>query len=125
MNATTKTANRKGRLDCVAMLLSAVCLVHCLATSVLVALVSSFGAVLGAPILHEVGLAIALALGVVALGKGVLEHRRFLPAAVGGLGLGIMTGALALPHGTWEAVATVAGVLVLATGHYLNRLALA
>lgn len=125
MDAATTTTGRKGRLDRIAMVLSAVCLVHCLATSVLVALVSSFGAVLGAPIVHEVALAVALALGVVALGKGTLEHRRFLPAAVGGLGLGIMTGALALPHGTWEAVATVAGVLVLAVGHYLNRLALA
>ena len=112
-----------GRLDRIAMGLSGLCLVHCLATAVLLALVSAAGGFLGAPIVHEVGLTLAMLLGAIALGKGVLEHGFMMPSAIGGLGLGVMAGALTLPHDGREAAFTVIGVLVLALGHRLNVMA--
>jgi len=112
-----------GRLDRIAMGLSGLCLVHCLATAVLLGLVSAAGGFLGAPIIHEVGLTLAMLLGSVALGRGIFEHGFMMPSAVGGLGLGVMAGALTLPHDGTEAAYTVAGVLILALGHRLNVMA--
>jgi hypothetical protein len=62
-------------------------------------------------------------LGSIALGKGILEHGFMMPSAIGALGLGIMAGALSLPHGGNEPVYTVIGVMVLGLGHRLNALA--
>ncbi|HET9356129.1 MAG TPA: MerC domain-containing protein [Sphingomicrobium sp.] len=111
------------RLDRLAIGLSGLCLVHCLATSVAFALLASAGSVLGAAWVHEVGLAIAMAMGMLALGKGVAEHGYAMPSAVGGLGLGVMAGALTLPHDGSEAMATIVGVAILALGHRLNNIA--
>jgi hypothetical protein len=110
-----------GLLDRLAMGLSGLCLVHCLATSVLVAMLASAGSLLGAPIVHEVGISIAIALGTVALGRGIWAHGFMMPSAVGGLGLGVMAGALSLPHGPTETLYTMIGVAILALGHDLNR----
>lgn len=110
------------RLDRVAMTLSGMCLVHCIATTVLLAAVASAGGLLS-PAIHEVGLSLAIMLGIIGLGRGIMRHGYMLPAAVGGFGLGMMAGALGLPHdgtGT-EAVWTMVGVLTLALGHDLNR----
>jgi MerC mercury resistance protein len=115
---------RNGTLDRVAMTLSGLCLVHCLATALLLGTLSTVGGLLGSPVIHEVGLVLALGLGVVALGNGILQHGRFLPPSIGGLGIGVMAAALTLPHGGFEMVATMLGVVLLATGHFLNRLAL-
>lgn len=114
---------KPGRLDRMAIGLSGLCLVHCLATSVVLALLASAGGLLGAPIIHEVGLVLAMILGAVALGRGVADHGFMLPAAVGALGLGVMAGALQLPHDGTEALYTVAGVGLVALGHRLNFLA--
>ncbi len=103
--------------------LSGLCLVHCLATAGLRGLLASAGGMLGSPLIHEVGLSIAMVLGSIALGRGVLEHGFLLPSAVGSLGLGIMAGALTMPHGGNEPIFTVLGVMILALGHRLNRIA--
>ena len=113
----------RSRLDGFAMGLSGLCLVHCVATAVLLAFVSAAGGVLGAPIIHEVGVTLAVILGAVALGRGILEHGFMMPSAIGGLGLGVMAGALTLPHDGSEALATVFGVMILALGHRLNVMA--
>lgn len=112
-----------GRLDRIAVGLSGLCLVHCLATAVLLGLLSAAGGMLGSPIIHEVGLTLAMILGAVALGRGIVEHGFVLPSAIGALGLGVMAGALTLPHDGSEAMFTVAGVLILALGHRLNAMA--
>ena len=111
------------RLDRVAVALSGLCLVHCLATAILLGLLSAAGGFLGAPIIHEVGLTLAMILGSFALGRGILEHGFMMPSAIGGLGLGVMAGALSLPHGGNEPIYTVVGVLILALGHRLNAMA--
>ena len=111
------------RLDRMAIGLSGLCVVHCLATTVLLALVSATGSLLGSDWIHEVGLALAMVMGAISLGRGVLEHGYSMPSAVGGLGLGVMAGALTLPHDGTEALYTVVGVAILALGHRLNFIA--
>ena len=111
------------RLDRLAITLSGLCMVHCFGTAVLLGLLSSAGHILGAPWIHEVGLTLAMILGGVALYRGVHEHGFMMPSAVGGLGLGVMAGALTMPHDGREALYTVLGVSILALGHKLNQMA--
>ena len=111
------------RLDRFAVGLSGLCLVHCVATTVFLALVSAVGGILGAPIIHEVGLTLAMILGSYSLGRGILEHGFMMPSAIGALGLGVMAGALSLPHDGTEALYTIIGVMILALGHRLNVMA--
>ncbi len=110
-------------LDRLAIGLSGLCLVHCLGTAVLLAMLSAAGGLLGSPLIHEVGLGLAMILGAVALGRGVVEHGFMMPSAVGSIGLGVMAGALSLPHDGTEALYTVIGVGILALGHQLNSIA--
>ena len=110
-----------GTLDRLAIGLSGLCLVHCIASVVLISLLASAGGLLLHPAVHEIGLAMAMAIGTFALAKGSIEHGYVLPAAVGGLGLGVMAGALSVPHGPAETVYTMLGVGILALGHDLNR----
>src|SRR3982750_3065112 len=87
------------RLDRLAMGLSGLCLVHCVATAVLLGMLASAGSLLGQPIIHEVGLSLAMILGAAALGRGMREHGFILPSAVGLTGLALMAWALTLPEG--------------------------
>jgi hypothetical protein len=112
---------RDGAIDRLGIALSGLCLVHCLASAVMVAMLASAGGILLSPLIHEVGLTIAIGLGIVALGRGVVDHGFMMPAAVGGLGLGVMAGALTMPHDGGEVVYTILGVAILALGHDLNR----
>lgn len=116
-----------GWLDRAAIALSGLCVVHCLASAVLLAMLSAAGGLLLNPVFHEVGLTIALVLGAIALGRGVVEHGYMMPASMGAFGLGIMAGAMSLPHdgGGGETLWTVIGVGLLAFGHDLNRRAAA
>ncbi|MDV3455527.1 MerC domain-containing protein [Sphingomonas sp. HF-S4] len=106
--------------DRIAIGLSGLCLVHCVATTVLLTVLSSAGAFLH-PAIHEIGLALAIVFGIIALGKGVLSHGYMAPALVGAFGIGIMAGALTLPHGGFEILWTLIGVSLVALGHDLNR----
>ena len=110
-------------LDRLAIGLSGLCLVHCLGTAVLLAMLSAAGGLLGSPVIHEVGLGLAMILGAIALGRGVIEHGFMMPSAVGSIGLGVMAGALSLPHDGTETLYTVIGVGILALGHQLNSIA--
>ena len=53
------------RFDRLAIGLSGLCLVHCLATAVLLGLLSAAGGLLGSPVIHEVGLTLAMILGAI------------------------------------------------------------
>jgi hypothetical protein len=117
-------SRRRIGLDRLAIGLSGLCLVHCVGTLLLVATVASAGSILLAPAVHEVGLALALVIGAVALGSGLAVHRRPWPIAIGVVGLGLMATALTLGHGAAEAGFTIAGVILVAIGHHLNRRAL-
>jgi hypothetical protein len=114
-------ASRQGSVDRIAIWLSGLCVVHCLASAVVVALLASAGGVLLDHDVHAVGLVLAIGLGIVSLGRGIAEHGYMMPAAIGGLGLGVMAGALTLPHDSGEVLYTIVGVAILALGHDLNR----
>ncbi len=119
------TATSHDRFDRWAIGLSGLCLAHCLLTAVIVTLVASAGGVLLHHAFHEVGLTLAIGLGAIGLGRGVLQHGYAMPAWVGSFGLGIMAGALTMPHSGMEIVYSILGVLVVALGHDLNRRAYA
>lgn len=106
--------------DRLAIGLSGLCALHCIGTVLLLGALSSIAELFAAPIIHEAGLALAIAFGAIAIGIGSFRHGQLLPVAIGSLGLGVMAGALSLPHGAGEAVYTVVGVAILALGHYLN-----
>lgn len=109
-------------VDRIAIGLSGLCAVHCFASAVLVALAASAGGLLLNPLVHEIGLAVAILLGALALGRGILMHGYMMPAAIGSLGLGVMAGAIQLPHdGGAETLWTLIGVGLLALGHDLNH----
>jgi hypothetical protein len=114
-------ASERGLFDRMAIGLSGLCLVHCLASAVFVALLATAGGFLLNPMIHEVGLTFAIGIGVAALGRGIVAHGFMMPSAIGGLGLGVMAGSLSLPEGGSGTVYTIVGVLILALGHDLNR----
>ena len=90
-------------MDRLAIGLSGLCLVHCVASAVFVAMLASAGGMLLDPIIHEVGMMLALGLGLFGLGRG------------------IMAGALTLDHHDGGTLYSIVGVLILALGHDLNR----
>jgi MerC mercury resistance protein len=108
------------RLDRIAIGISGLCLVHCVTTTILLTVISSAGGLLN-PAIHEIGLTLAIGVGAFALVKGVMSHGYMAPAVVGAFGLGIMAGALSLPHGDFEIFWTLVGVSLVALGHDLNR----
>jgi hypothetical protein len=108
------------RFDRFAIGLSGLCLVHCLTTTILLTLISSAGLFVH-PAIHEVGLVLAIGFGILALGKGVWSHGYMMPAVVGAFGIGIMAGAMTLPHGGFEIFWNLVGVCIVALGHDLNR----
>jgi hypothetical protein len=120
--AVRQLAFETGRLDRIAIGLSGLCVIHCIASAALVALLASAGA-LGSPLVHEVGLTLAMIIGAYALGRGLLDHGFLMPAAIGSVGLAVMAGALTLPEGGVEAICTVIGVMILALAHRLNFIA--
>ncbi|VWX60636.1 MerC domain-containing protein [Sphingorhabdus sp. 109] len=115
---------RDGLWDRIAVLVSGLCLAHCVATIAFVALLSSAGGMFLNPLIHEIGLGIAIALGFFALGRGVLDHGYIMPVAIGSLGLGMMMGAITIGHenghDSLEVLYTMLGVGFLALAHDLN-----
>lgn len=110
----------RARLDRIGVLLSGLCLIHCVAGLFLVGMLGLGGGVLLNPDIHRWGLVFALVIGAATIGIGAMRHGRFLPLAVGSTGLCLMTGAVAVGHGNAEVVLTVIGVLLVATAHILN-----
>lgn len=110
--------------DRLAIGLSALCLVHCVASVLLVAVLASVGGVLLNPAIHEVGLALAICLALLGLGRGFMSHRRARPVAIGATGIALMSAAFFAPHGMGEVAYTMCGVACVAAAHLMNRRAL-
>ena len=110
----------RNRLDRVGVLLSGLCAVHCVLGLVLVSLLGLGGGALLSPAIHEAGLVLAVVIGCVSLGFGVLRHRRSGPLALGACGIALMGAAIATGHGMSEALLTIAGVALVAAAHILN-----
>lgn len=110
----------RGRLDRAGVVLSALCLVHCVLGLVLVAGLGLGGTLLLDPDIHRWGLLLATIIAGVAIGIGAVRHRRAKPFVVAMTGLSFMGGALAVGHGMEEALLTMIGVTLVAAGHILN-----
>lgn len=110
----------RDRLDGAGILLSGLCAVHCVLGAVLVGVLGLGGGALLSPSIHRVGLALALVVGLVSLGFGVMRHGRAGPLVMGGCGLGLMAIALVAGHGLPEAVLTIVGVSLVAFAHIRN-----
>ena len=118
----TKLAN--SLLDRIAITLSGLCLLHCMAGFVLLSLFAVTGDWLDHRV-HVVGLMLALPLAAVALWRGWRRHGRFPIGALGLAGLVVMMASLAVKHGqTVEMLVSMAGVILLATAHWQNLKAL-
>lgn len=111
---------RSTHLDRMAVGLSGLCVLHCVASVALVSALSVAGDALGDPLFHRVGLAAAMLLAAVALGQGYRAHRAWRPALVGAAGIGLMALGVVVPHGGAEVASTIAGVTVLAAAHLMN-----
>lgn len=109
------------RFDRWAIGLSGLCLAHCLLSAMVVAMAASAGGLLLHHAVHDVGLMIAIGLGVIGFGRGLIQHGQALPVVLGGAGLAIMGMALTMPHGTGEIAVSIVGVAIVAFGHHLNR----
>lgn len=113
-------ASIRTQLDRTGILLSGLCVVHCVLGIVLVTVLGLGGGALLEPRIHEIGLAVAIAIAAVTLGIGVLRHGEFAPLAIGACGIALMAGGLAVQHGLGEALLTVTGVTLVAFAHIRN-----
>ncbi len=110
-----------GHLDRAGIMLSGMCAMHCLASALLVAMLGVAGGVLIDHSIHQVGIVLAIVLGIGSIGLGALDHGFMMPVSIGSLGIGVMAGALSLPHNSSETIYTIIGVALLSLGHDLNR----
>lgn len=110
----------RNRLDRAGIVLSGVCAVHCVLGLVLVSTLGLGGPALLSPAIHEAGLALAIGIGTVTLGLGVLRHGQLAPLAIGAVGIALMAVGLASPHGLQEALFTILGVALVAAAHIGN-----
>lgn len=117
---TDNPASIRRRFDRAGIALAGLCALHCVTTVVIVSALGLGGHFLLSPEIHRVGLALALIIAAVAIGWGALKHRRAAPFVTAMMGLTFMGGALAMPHGTGEAVLTIIGVSLVTVGHLLN-----
>lgn len=110
----------RNRLDRAGIVLSGLCAIHCVLGVFFVGFLGLGGEVLLSPEVHRVGLALALVVGVISLGFGVIRHGRLGPLVIGGLGLALMAMAIMVGHGLAESVLTIIGVALVAFAHIRN-----
>lgn len=111
-------------LDRLAIGLSGLCLLHCMAGFVLLSLFALTGDWLDHRV-HVVGLVLAMPLAAVALWRGWRRHGQLAIGVLGLAGLLVMTASLAVTHGDLaEMLVSMAGVSLLALAHWRNLQAL-
>lgn len=110
-------------LDGVAVGLSALCLIHCLALPLIVAGLP-FLAQFAEGHLHAQMLIIVLPLSIVALALGFRHHRNLRIILAGAVGMALLTIGALVAHDSWGLTAdrafTIVGALVLAAAHFYN-----
>lgn len=119
------THKLSSRLDKIAVALSGICLVHCLALPVLIMLFPLLGATLiDHETFHQLILVVVLPTSVIALGMGYRRHRSNRVAVLGALGAGALIAAAFALHALHaehlERWVTVAGGVLLAIAHIGN-----
>ncbi len=110
-------------LDQGAIGLSALCLLHCLAFPLLILALPVAGGILPHQWwVHPAIFVLAVPMATVALVRGFRHHRDRRPVVIGGIGLALLgVGLLAAEGSAMEILFTVAGGLIVATAHLLNR----
>jgi hypothetical protein len=108
------------RLDRMGLIVSGLCLVHCLAGLLLIGMLGLGGGLLLHPAIHRVGLIAAVMIGAATIGANALRHGHRLPLALGASGLLLMAGAIVSAHGAGEALMTIGGVALVAAAHGIN-----
>ncbi len=109
-----------GRLDRIGVIVSGLCMVHCLAGLLLIGVLGLGGGLLLHPAIHRFGLIAAVLIGAATIGANALRHGHRLPLVLGAAGLLLMAGAIAAHHGAGEAAMTIAGVGLVASAHIIN-----
>ena len=113
------------RLDQIAIVLSAVCVVHCLAVPLGLAVLPVVAALFGAEThFHSVILWVAIPTSLIAFWLGLRVHHKLGVVLLGLAGLAGITASGLLGHDTWpvaiETAASVGSSAVLAIAHLLN-----
>lgn len=109
------------RLESSALLLSALCLLHCLALPLALAALPALSAVFRLPeALHLYVLLLALPLSLTALSFGMHSHRSPFPLVVGVFGLMLMGIALDAKNDVDEIILSSMGATILALAHISN-----
>lgn len=111
--------------DRVAIALSAICIVHCLAIPLLAALLPIALVGFGSDNhFHEWMLWGVVPTSLIGFGLGLRYHGHFAVALAGAAGLGIVALAALVAHGNWqwwqEVVLSMAGSIVLVLAHWRN-----
>ncbi|MCY3729717.1 MAG: MerC domain-containing protein [Rhodospirillaceae bacterium] len=109
--------------DRVAIALSAICIVHCLAVTLLVALLPLAAFALGGHF-HALMLWLVVPTSVIAFYLGHREHRRAAIGVAGGVGVALLTVTAVWGHGQWsgwaESGLSLVGSVVLVSAHWVN-----
>lgn len=118
------SAERHESWDRMGQGLSLACLVHCLATPLLLGAVPSLGLLLNAEYIHLGLAAVIVLVSAWAFGRGYLRHRRALAPVLGAAGVaGLLVAALVIEPQNPVAgtIGTVIASLVLVVAHTVNR----
>lgn len=112
-------------VDRIAIGLSAVCIVHCIAVPLLIALLPLAAAAFGRDAhFHALMLWLVVPTSVVGFALGYRVHRRAAVVAAGALALALVAAAGLWGHAYWppltESIVSIAGSFGLAIAHVLN-----
>lgn len=104
-----------------ALLLSGLCVVHCIGFPLLLTAIPALANILELPeVLHFYIVLLTLPISLFVLIYGTSQHKSFIPLAVGVAGLLSMTAALTVENRSDEIILTSIGVIVLAFAHINN-----
>ncbi len=106
--------------DQLAITLSGLCMVHCIATAAFFTMLATSGSALLSPAIHEFGLGLAVLLGAASLGPGLMRHGDRWPAIIGFGGVALMAFGLSMHGSQVEILCTIIGVACVALGHGLS-----
>tara|TARA_B100000809_G_scaffold23094_1_gene20243 strand:+ start:5940 stop:6353 length:414 start_codon:yes stop_codon:yes gene_type:complete len=121
--------NNRGRkyMDTAAIVLSGVCMLHCLALPIALTILPIVNVtLLDESTFHLIMMAVILPISVIALTIGCRQHKDKLTLVLGSVGLGILTITAIFGHDllglTGERIVTSIGGLILAAAHIQNYL---
>ena len=118
-------ANNQGHLDAIPVVLSGVCMLHCLALPLLLTISPILNVtLLSETVFHVLLLVFILPTSVIALTIGCRSHKDRITLVLGALGLSILTITAFFGHQlvglTGERILTSFGGLILASAHIQN-----